>query len=103
MAPTPAPPTPSPPSQQDLDLSFYKQRVAQLEKEVHDLQERAVVMFSRTEAESEGQINKLVKRLAELKKEKEMIAMEAEREEEVGRPACLCVWVGGLTAWLGLC
>jgi hypothetical protein len=47
------------------------------------MQERAVLMFSRSEAEEEGLINRLVKRLEELKKEKETIAMEAEREEEV--------------------
>lgn len=41
-----------------------------------------MVMFSRSEAEEEGIINKLMKRMAELKKEKEAIAIEAEREEE---------------------
>ena len=42
-----------------------------------------MLMFSRTEAEEEGLVNRLMKRMAELRKEKEAIAMEAEREEEV--------------------
>lgn len=53
--------------------------------QVHDLQERSVLMFSRTEAEEEGLINRLMKRLSELKKEKENLAIEVEREEEVRR------------------
>lgn len=40
-------------------------------------------MFCRTEAEEEGIINKLINRLEELKKEKEHLAVEVEREEEV--------------------
>lgn len=51
-------------------------------------------MFSRTEAEEEGLINRLMKRLSELKKEKENLAIEVEREEEVsyvvlGANACV--------------
>lgn len=53
-----------------------------------------MLIFSRTEAEEEGMVNKLMKRMAELRKEKEAIAMEAEREEEV-RHALGVEW-----AWL---
>ncbi len=63
---------------------------------MHDLQERAVLMYRRSEAEEECLINRLVKRLEELKKEKETIAMETEREEEVRVRAC-----GG--GWLCVC
>ena len=42
-------------------------------------------MFSRTEAEEEGLVNKLISRLSELKKEKVALAIEVEREEEVRR------------------
>lgn len=47
------------------------------------MKEHSIEMFSRTEAEEEGLINKLISRLDELKKEKEHLAVEVEREEEV--------------------
>lgn len=51
--------------------------------QLHTMKEQSVLMFSRTEAEEEGIINRLMKRLGDLKKEKETLLIEVR----AGNPA----------------
>lgn len=48
--------------------------------QLHTMKEQSVLMFSRTEAEEEGIINRLMKRLGDLKKEKETLLIEVSRQ-----------------------
>jgi hypothetical protein len=54
---------------------------------VHSLKEQSILMFTRTEAEEECMINRMMKRLQELKKEKETLAIEVSPPPSVKTPS----------------
>jgi len=64
-------------------LALERQKTASLEVEVTRLKNTCVDVISKAEAEEECMINRMMKRLTELKHEKEQLAMEIEREEEL--------------------
>lgn len=85
-----APPSPlltpraPPAAMEDRELLVLeRQRTAALELEVRTLREALVQMGESTEFEEERIANRLIKRLHELKAEKEKLALEVEREEEL--------------------
>jgi hypothetical protein len=103
----------------ELDVAHWKGRCSQLENEVglcgltklltsnlglkllcwlliiqlHALKEQAVQTYARAEAEEECLINKMMKRLNELKKEKETLAVE------VSCPPWCPFYVRGALTW----
>lgn len=67
----------------ETDIETLRERCKVLEKEVRLLKEKTIKNFVQMEAEEEGITNRVIKRLDEVKKEKERLAIEVEREEEM--------------------
>merc|ERR1712070_1236985 len=67
----------------EKNAHVLRSRCLVLEKEVLKLKERAINNFCCMEVEEEGITNRVMKKLQEVKKEKERLAIEVEREEEM--------------------
>ena len=67
----------------ETDINVLRERCQILEKENQHLKENAIKNFCQMEAEEEGITNRVIKKLDEVKKEKERLAIEIEREEEM--------------------
>ena len=75
------PPSPATSMSDDDALVLERQRTAALELEVKTLRSSLVALGESTEAEEERLTNRLIKRLHDVKSEKEQLALEVEREE----------------------
>uniref|UniRef100_A0A7S2RXB8 Uncharacterized protein n=1 Tax=Rhizochromulina marina TaxID=1034831 RepID=A0A7S2RXB8_9STRA len=66
-----------------MELTRERQRNASLAQEVQRLKRVCAESISQAETEEECIINRMMKRLSDLKREKEALAIEVEREEEL--------------------